>query len=147
MVRIVLDTASFVTGVRSSGGAAGEVLRMVFRQEIVPLMDLKLALEYRAVALRPEHVEASGLTRAEILELIEAMEAFADPVKVRVSTRPLSPDPNDDMVLDVAVNGRADVLVTNNKKHFAAAGEQFGIAVLSPAELLLKIRKEQEHAR
>ena len=37
---------------RSSGGAAGEVLRMIFREEVVALMDFKLGLEYREVALR-----------------------------------------------------------------------------------------------
>ena len=112
----------------------------------MPLMDLKLALEYRDVALRSEHLKASGLTKAEMLEFIEAIEAFSEPVKVTVSTRSMSPDPNDDMVLDVAVNGQADALVTNNKKHFAVAEKKFGIAVLSPAELLLRLRKEKENA-
>ena len=140
-VRIVLDTASFVTAVRSSDGAAGEVLRMIFREELVPLMDLKRGLEYRDVALRSEHVRASALSKREIVELIEAMEAFAEPVEVVMKTRPLSPDPSDDMVLDVAINGRAEALVTNNTKHFAGAGKRFGISVLSPAELLEKMRE------
>ena len=143
-MRIVLDTASFVTAVRSSDGAAGEVLRMIFREEIVPLMDLKLGLEYRDVALRSEHVRASALSKREILELVEAVEAFAEPVKVITKVRPLSPDPSDDMVLDVAINGRADALVTSNTKHFAGAGKRFGIPVLSPAELLEITRKENQ---
>jgi len=140
-VRIVLDTASFVTAIRSSVGAAGEVLRMIFREELVPLMDLKLGLEYRDVALRSEHVKASALSKREILELIEAMEAFAEPVEVVMMTRPMSPDPSDDMILDVAINGRAEALVTSNKKHFAAAGKRFGIPVLTPGELLEKMRE------
>jgi predicted nucleic acid-binding protein len=52
----------------------------------------------------------------------------------------MSSDPSDDMVLDVAINGRADTLVTSNKKHFAGAGKRFGIPVLSPAEQLEKMR-------
>jgi predicted nucleic acid-binding protein len=117
---------------------------MIFREELVPLMDLKLGLEYRDVALRSEHVTASALSKREILELIEAMEAFAEPVEVVMKTRPLSQDPGDDMVLDVAINGRAEALVTSNKEHFAGAGKRFGIPVLSPAELLEKIRKGNE---
>jgi putative PIN family toxin of toxin-antitoxin system len=140
-VRIVLDTASFVTAVRSSDGAAGEVVRMIFRQELVPLMDLKLGLEYRDVALRSEHVKASALSKREILELIEAMEAFAEPVEVVTKIRPLSPDPSDEMILDLAINGRAEALVTSNTKHFAGAGKRFGIPVLSPLELLEKMRE------
>ncbi len=104
-------------------------------------MDLKLGLEYRDVALRSEHVRASALSKPEILELIETMEAFAEPVEILSKTRPLSSDPGDDMVLDVAINGWAEALVTTNKKHFAAAGKRFGIPVLSPAELLEKMRE------
>jgi len=140
-VRIVLDTGCLVTAVRSSSGASAEVLRTILREEIVLLMNLNLALEYRAVAVRKEHLLASVLRKAEILDLIDALEAFAEPVEVFWKMRPMSEDPNDDMVLDVAINGRASALVTNNVKHFAAAGKRFGIAVLRPAELLQKLRK------
>ena len=117
---------------------------MIFREELVPLMDLKLGLEYRDVALRSEHVRASALSKREILELIEAVEAFAEPVEVVMKTRPLSPDPNDDMILDLAINGQAEALVTSNTKDFVRAGKRFGIPVLSPAELLEKMRKGNE---
>lgn len=119
----------------------GEVVRMIFREELVPLMDLKLGLEYRDVALRSEHVGASALNKREILKLIEAIEAFAEPVEVVMKTLPLSPDPSDDMVLDVAINGRAEALATSNTKHFEGAGKRFGIPVLSSAELLQKMRE------
>jgi hypothetical protein len=64
---------------------------MIFREGLVPLMDLKLGLEYRDVALRSGHVRASALSKREILELIEAAEAFAEPVEVVVKTRPCRP--------------------------------------------------------
>jgi putative PIN family toxin of toxin-antitoxin system len=144
-VRIVLDTACFVTAVRSSDGAAGEVVRKVFREEIVPLMDLKLGLEYRDVALRPEHLMASALSEREVLELIEALEAFAEAVEVVLKTRPLSSDPNDDMVLDLAINGRAEALVTYNTKHFLAGGKQSEIPILTPAELLQRMSKGKQY--
>jgi len=114
---------------------------MVFRREVVLLMDLKLSLEYRAVALRPEHLKASSLDRQEVMELIGALEAFAEPVAIGMRARPLSPDPDDDMILDLAIYGDAEVVVTMNKKHFRAAGKRFGIKVLTPAELLSKMRK------
>jgi len=145
-VRIVLDTASFVTAIRSSNGAAGEVLRLIFRRKVTSLMDLKLALEYRDVALRPEHLGASKLTEPEVLEVIEAFEAFAEPVEIRLKTRPLSTDPNDDMVLDLAINGAADAIVTNNARHFLPAGQRFGIPILSPAEFLTVFRQGEPHA-
>ena len=117
---------------------------MIFREEVVALMDFKLGLGYREVALRPEHVNASALNRGEILELIEALEAFSEPVEVLIKNRPLTSDPSDDMVMDVAINGRAEALVTGNTKHFASAGKRFDIPVLSPTELLKQIRSRKQ---
>jgi predicted nucleic acid-binding protein len=45
------------------------------------------------------------------------------------------------MILDVAINGSADVIVTNNTRHFREAAERFGLQVLTPAELLTRLRK------
>jgi hypothetical protein len=45
------------------------------------------------------------------------------------------------MILDLAINGRGEALVTSNAKHFVRAGKRFGIPVLSPAELLEKMRE------
>jgi predicted nucleic acid-binding protein len=55
--------------------------------------------------------------------------------------RPLSPDEADDMVLDVAINGNADAVVSNNTKHFREPAERFQLDVMTPAELLGKFRK------
>ena len=101
-------------------------------------MDHKLGLEYRDVALRPEQLQAFRLSAVEVVTVIEAIEAFAEPVKVVVRHRPLSPDPNDDMILDIAINGEAEALVTNNTRDFKVARKQYGIPVLTPRELLMQ---------
>ena len=46
----------------------------------------------------------------------------------------------DEMVLEAAINGRADGLVTYNVKHFAAPGDRFGIPILRPADVLGKVK-------
>jgi putative PIN family toxin of toxin-antitoxin system len=137
-VRIVFDTASFITALRSSDGSAGEVLRLILGRKLVPLMDHKLGLEYRDVALRPEQLQAFGLSTVEVFTVIEAIEALAESVKVVVRHGPLSPDPNDDMILDIAINGKAEALVTKNTKDFKSAGKQYGLPVLTPRELLMQ---------
>lgn len=108
-------------------------------------MDLKLSLEYREVALRPEHIMASELSRREIDTLIDDFLDSSEAVAVTVRVRPLSIDPNDNMVFDVAMSGRADALVTANAKHFTTAGKRPSITVLSPRELLQTIRKGETH--
>lgn len=104
-------------------------------------MDYKLASEYRDVALRREHLVASGQTAGDVKELIEILESLAEPVSVIHKSRPLSPDLDDDMVLDVAINGDADAIVTQNSRHFNAAASRFAIRVLTPNELIAQIRK------
>lgn len=144
-VRIVFDTSSLITALRSSKGAAAEVLRLVLLEEIVVLMDYKIASEYRDVALRPEHLTAARRSAETVLSLIESLEGLAEPVFIVNKPRPLSSDPNDDMILDVAINGRADALVTQNAKHFITAGRRYAIKVLSPAELLEALGEKEKH--
>jgi predicted nucleic acid-binding protein len=132
-----------ITALRSSTGAAAEAVRLALRGELTTLMDYKLACEYRDVALRAEQLHVSGKSRAETASILDALEAIAEPVFVAFQYRPLSPDANDDMVLDVAINGNADVIVTNNTKHFREAAERFHLEVLTPAELLSKVRKRR----
>jgi len=52
------------------------------------------------------------------------MEAFAEPVEVVMKTRPLSRDPSDDMILDLAINGRQS---TGYEHHEAFWGQRSGL--------------------
>jgi predicted nucleic acid-binding protein len=45
------------------------------------------------------------------------------------------------MVLDAAVNGRADALVTHNVADFAPAAFRFGVRLLRPGELLERMKR------
>ena len=52
------------------------------------------------------------------------------------------PDGDDDMVLETAVNGRADMLVTVNRRDFEPAVKAFGLSVISPAEAVRRLRRK-----
>jgi predicted nucleic acid-binding protein len=143
----VLDTAAFISAIRSASGAAAEILRLASAGKLTLLMDLKLACEYRDVAMRPHHIAASGVSTEDVEAKIELIEATADQVLVLLKHRPLSQDKNDDMVMDVAINGGADAIVTNNIKHFRAAADMFRIDLFTPGEFLAALRKrETRHA-
>ena len=141
-MRAVLDTSVLITALRSNTGAAAETIRLAFRGELTILMDYKLACEYRDVALRAEQLQGSGRSQAQTSLILDALEAIAEPVYVVFQYRPLSPDANDDLVLDVAINGNAEAIVTNNTKHFREAAQRFHLAVLIPAELLSKFQRK-----
>jgi len=139
--KIVLDTSVVVAGLRTRTGAGNAVLRLIADRQLVLLANPPLFLEYEDVLQRPEQRLAHGLAPEEIDEFLAELAALIEPVELHFRWRPQSRDPNDEMVLEAAVNGQADALVTYNAGDFVLAGERFGISVLSPAELLKKVRR------
>ncbi len=59
-------------------------------------------------------------------------------VQVRMirSWRPLLRDPDDEMVLETAINGQADAIITFNLADFAGIPKQFSVEVLTPKQVL-----------
>lgn len=66
---------------------------------------------------------------------------LAKPIRLAYLWRPALPDAEDDMVLETAVNGRADVLVTLNRRDFEPAAAAFAVQIVSPAEAVARLRK------
>jgi putative PIN family toxin of toxin-antitoxin system len=142
MVRkIVLDTSVLVAGLRSRSGAGNAVLRLIAERRLVLLASPPLFLEYEEVLKRPEQRLVHGLTPEAIDEFLAELAALVEPVDIDFFWRPQTRDPNDEMVLEVAINGGADALVTYNLADFRMAGERFRIPILSPADLLKKVRR------
>lgn len=135
-LRFVLDTSVLVAALRSSAGGSNRLLQWALKGKFTLLLSVPLVLEYESVLTRDEHPAASGLSIQEVNLLLDALVAVAEPVRLPFHWRPVLRDPNDDMVLEAAVNGRADGLVTFNTKDFSAAVSQFGIRVISPREAL-----------
>jgi predicted nucleic acid-binding protein len=71
---------------------------------------------------------------ADAEALLDAIALVAEPIRISYLWRPLLPDPGDDLVLETAVNGRADVVVTFNRRHFAPASARFAFEVVAPAD-------------
>ena len=140
MLRIVLDTSVVVAGLRSQLGAANRVLRLVAEQSVALLATPPLFLEYEDVLKRPEHQLVHGLAPEAIDQFLAELAALIEPVEVHFDWRPQSRDPNDEMVLEAAINGSADALVTYNVVDFAGIAERFGVSVLRPGELLKKVK-------
>ena len=106
-------------------------MRAVLRRQVGLLLSVPLALQYEAVLMRSEHLEASGASPAQIGALLDALCAICIPVDITFLWRPMLRDADDELVLEVAVNGRADRLLTFNERDFAGAN-RFGIIVERP---------------
>jgi len=135
-MRVVLDTNVIVAAMRSPAGASAELLRRARSVRLAIVANVALALEYEAICAMPEHVSAAGLSRAEAGIFVDTVIAMCEPVETHFMWRPQLRDPADEFVLEAAVNGQADAIVTFNGKDFIPAVRQFGIEIYSPQQAL-----------
>lgn len=136
---LVLDTNVLVAGLRSPTGASAALIDRALSGAFTPVLSVALVLEYEAVCRDPAQRIVSGLSETEVETIITALCAVADPVTPRFLWRPQLHDPADEMVLDAAINGAADALVTFNRQDFGQAPARFGIVLLSPREVLRRL--------
>jgi len=130
-MRIVIDTDVMVSAFRSRSGASRAWLRAGLQGEVALLLSVPLVLQYEEVLTRPEHLQAAGTDASTVLRILDALCVVAEPVEVSYLWRPQLNDPTDEMVLEAAVNGRADQLLTFNARDFRGAGA-FGINIERP---------------
>jgi putative PIN family toxin of toxin-antitoxin system len=138
-MRWVLDTAALVAAIRSNLGACNRLLTAALERRFTLLVSTPMLIEYEAVMTRTEHLSASGLTADEVSVILDAVAAAAEPVRLAFLWRPAVRDPDDDMVLETAVNGRAEAIVTFNKRDFIPFAKRFGVEVLSPGEAVKRL--------
>jgi putative PIN family toxin of toxin-antitoxin system len=138
-MRLVLDTSVLVAATRSQTGASRALVKAALEFRIQFLISNPLVLEYEAVLSRPEHLRASGLGISEVGALIDQICSAGIEVRMTQGWRPKLPDPDDEMVLGTAINGKADAIVTFNRADFVGIPDEFGIEVLSPMDALKRM--------
>jgi putative PIN family toxin of toxin-antitoxin system len=136
---LVLDTNIIVAGLRSPAGASAALLDQALLRKFTPLLTVALALEYEAVCMEPEQRLMSGLSSGEVKAIITAICAVAEAAETHFLWRPQLHDAGDEMVLEAAVNGRADALVTFNQRDFGSVPARFGIDMIGPQEALRRL--------
>ena len=139
MRRVVFDTSVVVAGFRSKHGAANRSLTLLAQRALTGLATPALFLEYEQVLKRPEQLAVTGFRTADVDEALRDLCVWIEPVIVRYQWRPQLSDPDDEKVLEAAVNGRADAIITYNLRDFRAAA-RFGLPVITPGDLLGKLR-------
>jgi putative PIN family toxin of toxin-antitoxin system len=140
-MRLVLDTDAVVAAMRSPTGASAAIILAARRRRVTLLLSVPLAMEYEAVCRRTEQRVEAGLTLRQVEVFLDGLIALAEPVLAHFLWRPQLRDPNDEMVLEAAVNGRAEVLATFNGRDYGTVAAQFGVDVLLPREVIGRIRR------
>ena len=131
----MLDTNVIIAAFRSRRGASNLLLGLMAEGRATLLSSTALFLEYEAVLSRAETLAVTGHELDDVPRIMSALAAVSEPVDISFRVRPLLPDAGDEMVLEAAVNGRADAIVTHNVRDFGPAGG-FGIEVAPPNRIV-----------
>ncbi len=138
-MRVVLDTNILIGALITKGTPPDRLYQAWQRGEIELVTSTAQIVEIADVLARPrlrnflDPVEAAAIidnigTRALILH---------EPPSVN-----LSPDPKDDPILAVAITGKADLIVSGDKKHILALGKVEGIPIVTAREALNRLSSE-----
>jgi predicted nucleic acid-binding protein len=139
-VRLVLDTNVLVAAMRSPEGASAQLVDGAKAGLFPFLVTPALFLEYEAVLTRADHLRTSGQDEAEVIAALADMAHAMERVIPWFKVRPQLPDPDDEFVLEAAVNGFATAIVTMEMRTFKTAAARFGIDVLTPRDAWVKVK-------
>jgi len=117
-MRAVLDTNVLVAGLSSRNGVSFALLSLAMDRAFCLLASPALWLEYEAVLKRPEITRMHQLSLSDIDDVLHALCEVVEPVESHFLWRPQLRDPNDEMVLEAAINGAATHLVSFNLRDF-----------------------------
>lgn len=127
-MRIVLDTNIILSGLISPKGAPAVLLQAWTKDQfslftsVEQLDELKRAAQYDRLKNR--------IAPGQIKKFVHNVEMLAVIVEPKKAMN-LSPDPDDDLIIGLAVAGQANFLVTGDKNDLLALGEVEGIPIIS----------------
>jgi putative PIN family toxin of toxin-antitoxin system len=130
-LRIVIDTNVFISQLLMPKSVPAAVVRLALRSGTV-LSSAEHLKELSDVAMRPKFDGyASRKVRAE---QVRRLAELVEPVQI-VRRINQCRDPKDDMLLEIAVNGRASCIVTGDDDLLALDPFE-GVAIVKPSDFL-----------
>jgi putative PIN family toxin of toxin-antitoxin system len=135
-MRIVIDTNVLISGLKSRRGASFKILHLIGADKFKTIVTVPLILEYEEILIR--YSKELGLGYTDIKNIIDYICSESDRLSVYFLWRPILFDLKDEMVLEAAVVGNCQYIVTFNISDFSEA-KRFGIKAITPKELLAQI--------
>jgi predicted nucleic acid-binding protein len=133
-MRIALDTSVLVAAARSRLGASFALISSVPSRDFQICLSVGLYTEWQDVLTRSEHL-IPGQTAETTLGFLRYLASQAWLQDIFFLWRPFLPDPNDDMILELAFAGNCDYIVTHNIRDFRGC-ERLGIKAVTPGQFL-----------
>lgn len=138
-----MDTNVFVSALLKSSSAPRQVFRLCLQKTIQPLMGNALFSEYEEVLGRDSIFKNSLLNARERDNLFNAFLSVCKWLPVYYLWRPNLPDEADNHLLELAIAGNAQWLVTGNAKDIMQGELRLGnCSILTPARFLKERKKK-----
>ena len=135
--RAVIDTNVLHAGLYSATGASYQMLRLIERGVLIPILSTTLLFEYEEVMKRNQ--EMLRLSGRAVDDVLDGLCSRGECRQIHFLWRPQLSDPKDDHVLELAVAASGADIVTHNIKDFTNASS-FGIRIITPAQLLGELK-------
>ena len=141
LLRVVVDTNVFVSGIISPSGPPGQILQALRRRKFTLISSPSINEEILDVLSRPR-LQKYGLQDA-LFDIGVILYAQAELVQEKTRVQ-ASPDPDDDKFLAAAVDGKAQYVVTGDKSDLLALGEYQNIRIISCRAFLHFLRASKK---
>jgi len=137
--RLVIDTNVFVSGLISGAGSPARILRAVQAKRAVHVVSDPIVEEYLRVLDYPRIRKFRKITDAFVADIAAYLVYHTERVELQSQIKK-SPDPDDDVFLNTAVDGRATLLISGDKTDLLALGVMEGIPIVSARDALLRLQ-------
>lgn len=132
----VFDTSILVAAFRSRRGASFLILQALRQRVISGAVSEALFLEYSDVLKRDENLQQFWVVSDEVDVILGVLADVLTPVPIYFRWRPQLTDPDDEMVLECAINTQAEAIITFNVQDFLPAASEFGIEIVQPGQFV-----------
>ena len=137
MKRVVVDTSVLISSLIGREGPSREVIRQCLLGNLKPLISTALFLEYETVSERKNIRQLCPLNDGEIREFIAAFLTVCEWVQIHYLWRPNLKDEGDNFLIELAVAGNAELILTNNVRDLRNAELSFdNLDIAAPHEYL-----------
>lgn len=128
--KVVIDTNVFISGLNFTGKPS-EILKLFWKGEIRVFISPFILKEAEKI-LREKFEWSEG----QVLRILNRIKAKAIEVRPKIKVSVIKEKDDDNRILECAVEGKAQYLISGDERHLLPLKEYQGIRILSPSEFL-----------
>lgn len=144
IVKIVLDTNVLFQAIYSDKGASHEILSFIRAEKLTLLISTAVIIEYEEVLKR--NTRELNLTKENVNDILTYFVYIGKWIIPHYLWRPNLQDEDDNIFVELALNGNADWLITQNINDFKNNVElkSYELKIGTPSNFLKYWRKKNE---